>query len=324
LSIAQYGYRTAGAERLSLVFYPLYPALVRLFHSVVPDYFLAGMVVSNLSLLVALYFLVRLAEVEWQNTEAAHASAMYAVVFPFSFFFSIVYTESVFVMLCILSFYCLRKNKWLAAGFFGMLAALTRNQGLLLAIPIAIEAALDWRSIRQLPFRRALRRLLPKLAAAALPAVGIFLYLCINKWVSGDWFRFLSYQREHWQQRIGFFADNLYDTVYRTIYWHSPPYALGIWIPEAVLFFASFALLIYMTNKTRLSGLAFSFAYLLISFSPTGLLSGARYAGGLFTLYLYMGRASLNLPRVGRMFLQGSLLFLLLFYSVLFSLGFVF
>jgi hypothetical protein len=326
LSIAQYGYSTEGIERYSLVFYPLYPALVRLFHFAVPDYFLAGAAVSNLFMLIGLYYLVRLAEHEWQDSETAITAAKMAVLYPLSFFFSIAYTESVFLTLCILSCLCLRRNKWLAAGLFGMLAALTRNQGVLLVIPIAIEAAAshDWRSLRGAGILRTLGAIHTKLAAILLPPVGTFLYLLVNKRVSGGWFTFLSYQKEHWQQQFGFFAQTMYDCVYRIIYWHSPPYSLGIWYPELVFFFVSFGLLIYMTNKTRLSYLVFSLAYLLVSFSPTGLLSGARYAGGLFTLYLFSARAVRGASSLTRSALEWILLFFLLLYTVLFNLDYVF
>src|SRR5690606_9530041 len=130
--------------------------------------------------IIGLYYLVRLVELEWKDSELASSTAKYVLLFPVSFFFSIIYTESVFVTLCIMSFYSMRRSRWLLAGLLAMLAALTRNQGVLLAIPIVIEMAVQQNWLAQLKAGRTrawLRGLFPGLIGVVLPAVGIFIYL---------------------------------------------------------------------------------------------------------------------------------------------------
>ncbi|MDF2671065.1 MAG: putative integral rane protein [Paenibacillus sp.] len=341
INIATNGYQSTGEDQNLIVFYPLYPFLIKLLHYVIPDYYvtimdtyivnadyyIAGLIVSNLFLLIGLYYLVRLVELEWKDSELASSSAKYLLIFPISFFFSIIYTESVFVTLCILSFYSMRKSRWLTAGLFAMLAALTRNQGVLLAIPIVVEMAVqqDWRTLlRQGRIRAWLRGLFPGILGVILPVVGIFIYLLINKLVSGDWFRFLFHQKDHWGQTFGFFAENLAEHMRRALTYNKPLFNVGVYLPQIILFFIAFGLLIYMTNKIRLSYALYSFSYLIISYSASALLSGARYVGGMFTLYLFLAYVVSRVNSNQRPYIDWILLFFLLFFTVVFGLNYVF
>jgi hypothetical protein len=69
----------------------------------------------------------------------------YLAFAPYALFFFIGYTEALFVLLCLLTFYCLQKAihthkmiYWLLAGINGFFAALSRSQGVLLAVPFFI------------------------------------------------------------------------------------------------------------------------------------------------------------------------------------------
>ncbi|WP_058304391.1 glycosyltransferase family 39 protein [Gorillibacterium timonense] len=328
LGIAQFGYRTTGHDRLSICFYPLYPALVKLFHYVIPGYFTAGVVVSNLFLLIALYYLVRLVEGEYKDSQTGILAAKLLLLFPFSFFFSIAYTESVFIAFTILTFYALRRKKWLLAGLFAMLASLTRNQGVLLVLPILIEILYDHEFIRSYRNERGYRKgflsgMLQRIAAVLFPFVGIGIYVVINKVVTGHWFQFLVYQREHWKQKFGFFADLLARHTGK-IFTGETRYAFGIWMPGILLFFVGMILIIVCAKKLRLSYAAYALVYLVISFSPTGLLSGPRYVGGLFVLYLMGALLLRKAPNYVRSGVDIILAFTLCFYSILFVLKFVF
>lgn len=330
LSIAQFGYLTdTDHNKLSICFYPFYPALVKLFHFIVPGgYFMAGVVVSNLFLLVALYYLMRLVEGEYRDSRLGLLTAELMLLFPFSFFFSIAYTESVFIAFTVLTFYTLRRKKWLLAGLFGMLAALTRNHGVLLMAPILIEILYDHEFFRRFRDKTASRGawtlgLLRRFAAVVLPAAGIGIYLAVNKVVTGNAFQFLVYQKEHWKQKFGFFADLLFRHTGK-IYTGETRYAFGIWIPGILLFFLALLLLLFCGKRLRLSYAVYALAYIIISFSPTGLLSGPRYVGGLFVLYLMGALLLRHAPEQVRSSAKIVLSFSLCYYTILFILKFVF
>ena len=59
-------------------------------------------------------------------------------LFPMSFFFSAVYSESLFLALSIGAVYAARRERWMWAGLLGMLAATTRSAGVLLLVPLAM------------------------------------------------------------------------------------------------------------------------------------------------------------------------------------------
>lgn len=138
LAIAHDGYRDPART----AFFPLYPLLVRAVAGVVRSPVLAGVAVSLVALLVALYFVHRLAELELGPRAAGIAVALVAL-FPMSFFLSAVYAESLFLALAVGAFYAARRERWAWAGVLGALAAATRSTGVGLVVPLATLALCD-------------------------------------------------------------------------------------------------------------------------------------------------------------------------------------
>jgi hypothetical protein len=92
---------------------------------------LTGVIVSNLAFFGALIFFYLLTELEL-GSDSAKRAVYYLAFFPTSFFFSSVYTESMFVLLSIATMYFARKHQWMWAAVFGILTAATRNLGILM------------------------------------------------------------------------------------------------------------------------------------------------------------------------------------------------
>jgi Gpi18-like mannosyltransferase len=143
LSIARRGYSVEPLyqQYTNLPFFPLYPQLMRVLTSLVPngsdqDFLLAGVIISNVCLLVALVFLRKLVLLDFDDC-VARRTLLYLLVFPTSFYFSAVYSESLFVMLTVMTFYYARKDTWWLAGLCGGLSALTRSVGVFVLVPIA-------------------------------------------------------------------------------------------------------------------------------------------------------------------------------------------
>jgi hypothetical protein len=134
LGIAAHGYSVHHAAETA--FLPLYPALIRLVGLVLGSDVLAGVAISTACLLGALVLLHRLTELEL-GRGAANATVLLIAFAPLSFFFSAVYTESLFLMLSVAGL-AARQNHPRRAAVLAGLAALTRPTGFLLAIPLAI------------------------------------------------------------------------------------------------------------------------------------------------------------------------------------------
>lgn len=119
-------------------FFPLYPLLIRSVGGLTGDPIAAGLLVSNLCLIGAAWFLTRLAR-EDHGDEAARWVPWLLFAFPTGLFLSAVYAESLFLMLAMGTVWQARRGRWWVAGTLGGLAALARPLGFLLVIPIGWE-----------------------------------------------------------------------------------------------------------------------------------------------------------------------------------------
>jgi hypothetical protein len=155
-AIAKDGYSFKAGETSNTAFFPAYPTLMRLIRPLLGSnraerWMLAGLVVSNLALVVALTYLWLLTRLEFDEATARRA-VLYLLVFPTTLFVSAVYSESVLLAFAIGSFYHARRRQWWIAGALGAAAALSRPQGFLIAVALAVEYAIqcewNWRKIR--------------------------------------------------------------------------------------------------------------------------------------------------------------------------------
>ena len=135
--IAMRGYAQGDG---STVFFPLYPVLIRLVGKVLGgNYLLGGIIVSNVAYFLALIALYKLSQLEFDDSQVAARTVVYLSVFPTAFFLLGVYTEAPFLLFAVTAFYYARKGNWLAASIAGLLAALTKQLGLLLLLPLLYE-----------------------------------------------------------------------------------------------------------------------------------------------------------------------------------------
>ena len=131
LHIAQSGY----FSRESSAFFPLYPLLIHLGAVVFGSEAVVGVLISVGSMLVGLYLLYLLARLDLSD-QAARTTVMLVAVFPSAFFFSAVYTESLFLMLSVGAIYAARRDRWALASILGCLAGASRSNGVLIALPL--------------------------------------------------------------------------------------------------------------------------------------------------------------------------------------------
>jgi len=141
LRIAEHGYETL--TRSATAFFPLYPAAVGVLGRVLfGHYVLAGIAVSLAAGLAAFVLLYRLAEPRL-GAEGARRTVLYLAVFPMALFLQAVYSESLYLCLCLGAFLLAERGRFLPAGVAAGLALLTRPSGIALLPALAILA---WRS----------------------------------------------------------------------------------------------------------------------------------------------------------------------------------
>ena len=292
LNIAENWYVNTGDDRLLIVFFPLYPLLVRLFHYIFQNYLISGLFVSNICWVFAAYLLYELALLDTDRKGALRA-LKYLCILPASFLFSAPLSDSLFLLLSVACVYAVRKNIYPLAGLIGMLASFTRMPGILLFAPACFE--LVGTIIRERGAHRNDTRWKWQMAGNALSLllipVGLLLYFYINQQVTGSATMFLTYQSEHWHQELGWFFGTVATVVNNatTSFADNTHMLWGLWIPNIVFLFGSLAIVTAAQNKLRASNVAYFIVYYAVCMGATWLLSGPRYLVAAYPLALALG-----------------------------------
>jgi hypothetical protein len=197
LRLAEVGYVTSspfpnGDDPLYIVFFPFFPAAVRLVSFVVRDVVASGLFVSLLATIGAAWFLQRLVALDAGDDEGWRAVVL-LFAFPTAYFLAAPYSEALFLFAVLGSIYAARTNMWFRSGLFGILATGTRVTGIAL-LPALIAEAMSGDAPRGVRVRR--------LALTGLSVAGLLLYFAINLIVWDDPLHFLQVQRSHWYQHL--------------------------------------------------------------------------------------------------------------------------
>jgi len=308
ISIVKGGYYYIPGQESRVAFFPLYPMLIKFFSLIFGNPKLMGFIVSNVALFLAAIYLYKLIKIDFdENT--AFKSVLYILIFPVSFFFSICYTEALFLCLAVSCFYYARKKQWLAASILGFFLSLTRSVGVLIIIPLIFEYLdIDFKNfkINKKKIKKDIFYLL--LIPAGLLAYMSYLYIKFN-----DAFAFFHAQTA-WNRRFTSIFTTLTNLHYSTFY-------LIIFVGATIL---ALLLLIYLIDsKVRFSYIIYS-ALLFFVYLSSGLLeSMPRYIGIIFPFYLGLALLA-NKNKSWDLFITSFSVMLLTLFTILFVNGYWF
>ena len=290
LDLAENGYVTEGENRINLVFYPLYPLLVRGLSYLTGSLPVAGIVVSQVCYAVSSVLLYELILMD-ADARCAWDGALLMALYPFSTFVMGVFSEGLFLMLTIGALYALRRDRMPAAGIIGFLAALSRTQGMLLFFP----AVYQW--IRRCFLEKDGRS--PKFTDLFLLLIplGFFAYLCINHHLYGDWFKFLQYEEAPpWYQSTQWVGRNIAQHYSMAVEYGGLGYV--IYYVQIALFFVILGVLIYgVWKKESMMYLLYGGVYLGFSYLSGWMISGGRYMLGCVPVFIILAKQRDGLPR---------------------------
>ena len=187
VSIAQNGYAP-----LQHFFFPVYPLLIRIISTVLGHslflYNLSGILVSFVSTAVFLVGLVQLLKIDYSE-KVTELTILLLVLSPASFFFFMVYTESLFLALAVWCFYFTRRRLFLPAVILASIASATKVVGFSLGIAILFEIlAPSW------PMKNVLevvKKNIKELLLVLFSTTGLFAYMTFLQKETGDALVFL-------------------------------------------------------------------------------------------------------------------------------------
>lgn len=305
IGISQTGYGYAQQA-----FFPFYPHLIHYLKPIFKEPVITGIIISNTAFFFSLIFLVKLLRLDYDESTIKW-SIVALLIFPTSFYFSSVYTESLFFFLVISSFYFARTKHWWLAGILGVLASYTRFVGIFLFPALIIEW---WQHDKKI------KNIIPLL----LIPLGLINYMWFLKRSTGDALSFF-----HVQKSFGQFRSEKIILLYQ-VFWRylkmlltvnrSDPLFLTILLESAtgVLFLITS---IYSFIKHRLSYAAFNAAAFLIPTLTGSFVSLPRYVLVCFSSFLVFGQifSKSRLPRSVYLLVNGALFIL---FTVLFMRGY--
>lgn len=207
LTIANDGYTylpNRFDRQQNLVFFPAFPALMRWGSLLIGRQVVwAGALISMIAFAWAMRYLYRLAREMMDDTRATAAVALIAV-YPFAVFFSAPYTEGLFLLAMLGAWWHLRHDERWPALAWGVLAGLTRPNGCLLSVPLALVVVAPlWKHGRLQRPAGGWLSLSDRLVVAAAPGLGMLAYSAYVYDRTGDPFMWIRLQSAWGRENIG-------------------------------------------------------------------------------------------------------------------------
>lgn len=279
--------RSGYSSPFLYAFFPLYPILIKFVTLLIPSYQISGALISNICSFLSLLIL--------DDMTKDKEKFWYIICFVFSpilAYTSIVYTESLFMLLTLLGYYLYKKNKYILSAIVVGLSILTRNSGIILwgAIGLDMLYRLFITKDKTIKFKNILFfGLISLLIGMIYPT-----YLYIK---TGNFLEFASVQYEYWSRESGYFIDNIYKDIKVLIRNPKTRYTnIVTFVQNWGSFFFTMILSIKIFKKDKaasiymlVSLIAFTSTYRDINvWEPLASISLFRYVLNLFPIYLYI------------------------------------
>ncbi len=294
IQIATEGYRfDVETGKGNVAFFPLFPLLMRAVIACGASPIAAGLLIANVCFFVALVLFFRFVAAEFgRRPLAQHATALLAFS-PGLAWFSIGYTESLFLALTLGLILALRSGRWALAIALGVLAGLSRPNAVVLIAPMLFLGWPRWWEAWQ---QRKWGRLSAILGGVASPVIGHALYLGFLQFKFGDWQANHVVELKGWSAQI--------KITWEVIQQKIPGVGLHLfnnpeifrehvsWTWFVLVFVTVFSLIVFWEHRARawLSIFILGFVGLYVSIEQLGgpVYSVGRFAAQIFPFYLAM------------------------------------
>jgi len=281
-TIAEHGYDAGpfdASAQHNWAFFPLQPLVWRAASAVTGEFALTGIALANLCFLIALTVVHRVTLALDFAPPIADRTVLALALFPVSYFFALPWTESLFLLLSASCFLAALRERWWLAGVLAALASITRLNGLFLLAALAI---LLWQARDRVP-----RATWFVLALAPLAFAGFAAHLYA---VTGDALAFVHIQ--------GAFARPAHPTreaiegAIQRWDWIIEGWNFR-WLNAGAMLTGVIAA-IWFAWQRRLACAVFLALGLAAPLGTATVMSGARYAIGLFPFAIALGAWTKN------------------------------
>lgn len=274
----------------SISFFPLYPLLIRLM-----NYFsnnnsvLNAMLISNILLIFSLYYIYKFCEIRGFHKKEIYLVILLILLYPTSLFYSVPYTESLFLCLSAATLYYCSLNNYTAAAIAAGLSAITRFPGFIniayVFFIMLAELNLKFDTKKQLIqiFRNMIISILP-----------ITVYFSYMKYLTGDFLAPL-HDVGNWSRKMSIPFKSYVDYIRNPYFFSSGSWNNGVVSFAIATSIISVFIIYLILNRRRMvkkEWIFFLYGFLLIvvPFSNVGsvLVSIPRYLMVSIPIYLYI------------------------------------
>jgi hypothetical protein len=194
--IARHGYAYTPGQQSRVAFFPAYPLVVRGLSALGVDVFLAGMLLTMVCGVLALYLFTLWARTRADEDAVRHAGLL-LVLYPFAFYlYGAMYSDALFLLLVVGAFLLLERGQLLPAVLLAAVATAARPVAPALVLGL-LARRLEWKRERGLKWN--LVDALPVLASA-----GFLLWVLYQWHAFGEPLAFVKVQSAPgWDQQPG-------------------------------------------------------------------------------------------------------------------------
>lgn len=198
--VAENGYKYTPGTLSNIVFFPVFPLLVKFLMLFGSTFFYSALVINIISLIFAAKYIYKICK-EFHPGINPYVALAFGGVFPTAVFFVAPYSESIFLALSAISIYHFKKHNFGRGGIFGLLASLSRMNGVFLGIIGLFEfwkySTKNESKVKPLEFvHKNLRKFdYKKLLLVAMVGLGPFLIFAYHQIRFGDFGAFFNVQK---------------------------------------------------------------------------------------------------------------------------------
>ena len=257
-------------------FFPLFPFLIASIMKITGSDFYWSAFMLNL---ITLFFLIRIWVIyltsKGFDSNTVFKLSLLLLIFPFSLHLYFIYTESLYLLLLIHVFYHAENKHWFKVALFASLMVLTRPNGIMILLPIAVILLENLRNADQPNLLVRLKSLPLSVLSLILVPLTLIAWMMYQYKITGDPFMF-SHAQAFWHKEWMFPLQALF--------------RLGFWDQQymSVLVVIAMLFALYAGRKWSNSYRILVWTGILLPLSAGSVISMSRYMSVLFPFYVSM------------------------------------